>query len=568
MSKSFGSYKYVCIIGCDGMGAFHRMTSTPCIDKLFENGATNYTTLASKPSISAQGWASILTGAIPEVHRLSNCDMHPIDELPTLFRMVKDAYPDAETAAYSQWAPIPLQIISPGGGLTSYAVGPDVEPPDRSGDNEFWVEVDGEICKQAVDYLDSHSPKLMFIHFGCTDTFGHRTGYGSSEHLRVIRYLDARIGEIVEKYKERGLFEDTLFFVTADHGGNHTAHGGWTDDEKYVFLGVAGKNVNKGTIGKSCLRDIPAIVLHALGITPPTFSKEGYAAQLPMGIFLDAGVENRVDLYEQGSHFDCGSKIQPLRGTEQHIGNFIDEDNIRFWQTFEDGIDDVTGNCTVTTKRGFVKTYHDGLIGKYGEFGSGILKIDGLKIPSVFTIAFWYKTTSNPMWLDLFTNKNGKDHSFQITLYTEFLFLMLADPSGELMAQPYVLNDDGTVGVNPKNTFIRFSEMSEHSKEDQWTHYMLTVDTERNHVDGFVNFQPVHVYGADALEYENYGFDFLWNLKEFFQMDTLYMGLQQGPVGCKLLDDVMVIDGAVDPKKMEAYYKFLFDDITDHRIIS
>lgn len=57
MEKSFGSYKHVCIIGCDGMGTFHGKTETPYMDALFENGACNYTTLAAKPSISAQGWA-------------------------------------------------------------------------------------------------------------------------------------------------------------------------------------------------------------------------------------------------------------------------------------------------------------------------------------------------------------------------------------------------------------------------------------------------------------------------------------------------------------------------------
>ena len=542
------------------MGTFHKMTVTPCIDQLFENGASNDTTLAAKPSISAQGWASLLTGAIPEVHRLTNYDMHPITELPTIFRMVKDAFPDAETAVYSMWSPIPLQIISPNGGMTSYAVGPDIEPPDRKNDNEFWVEVDGEICDKTISYLDSHSPKLLFVHFGCTDTFGHRIGYGSPEQLRVIRYLDARIGEIVEKYKERGLFEDTLFLLTADHGGYNNGHGGWTDDEKYVYLGVAGKTVKKGKIGESCIRDIPAIVLHALGITAPAFSKEGYAAQLPLGIFEDAGVENRIKLYEQGERFAGDPKQQPLCGSVQYIGNFIDEDKIRFWQTFEDGVDDVTRNCTVTTERGFVKTYHGGLIGKYGELGSGTLKIDGLKLSSVFTVAFWYKTTTNPMWLDLLTNKNDNDLCFQLSLNTEFLILMLTNPNGAPMAGPFVWNDDGTVDPNPQNSIIKISEMSEHSKEDQWTHYMLTVDTEHNHVDAFVNFKPVHVYGADALVYEKFGYDFLWNLKDFFHMETLYMGLQQSMVGCKLVDDIMIIDGAADPEELEMYYKSIFTD--------
>jgi len=560
MGKSFGSYKYVCIIGCDGMGAFHKNTATPHMDELFKDGAYNYTTLAAKPSISAQGWASLLTGAIPETHRLTNYDMHPIPGLPTIFQMVKNAYPDAETAAYSMWSPIPLQIISPNGGMTSYAVGPDAEPENRKNDNDFWLEVDGEICQKTLEYLDAYSPKLLFIHFGSTDTFGHRCGYGSSEQLRVIRYLDEKIGEIVTKYKEKGLFEDTLFIVTADHGGFNNGHGGWTDAEKYVFLGVAGKNVKKGIIQDSCIRDVPAIVLHALGIQAPKFSKDGYAAQLPMGIFGDVNIEKRVDLYGESQSFVCDHYQQPLKGTANHISNFIDNNKIKFWQTFEQGVEDVTGNCQVTTERGLVKIYNDGLIGKYGEFGNGILKVQGLKLSNTFTFALWYKTTSNEMWLDLFSNKNGKDNGFTLTLSSEFVALWLKNKEGFPMEDSLIFHENGTVSLNPKNASVKASEMSEKSNADKWTHFMLTVDLERNRVEIFVNFRPVHVYVADALMYENFGYDFFWDLKEFFNMETLYMGLDQDVPGCKLVDDVMVIDGAAQPEALEKYYKNIFKD--------
>lgn len=560
MEKSFGSYKHVCIIGCDGMGTFHGKTETPYMDALFENGACNYTTLAAKPSISAQGWASLLTGAIPEVHRLTNYDMHPIEGLPTIFQMVKDTYPDAETAAYSMWSPIPLQIISPNGGMTSYAVGPDIEPEDRKNDNEFWVEADGEICQKTLAYLDSHSPKLLFMHFGSTDTFGHRCGYGSSEQLRVIRYLDEKIGKIVAKYKEKGIFKDTLFIVTADHGGFNNGHGGWTDAEKYVFLGVAGKNVKKGMIQQSCIRDIPAIVLHALGIQAPEFSKDGYAAQLPMGIFEDVKIENRVALYEESQSFVCKNYQQPLKGSSKHIYNFIDSEKIVFWQTFEQGIEDVTGNCQVTTERGLVKIYNDGLIGKYGEFGNGVLKVQGVKTSSVFTFALWYKTTSNEMWLDLFSNKNGKDNGFTVTLSSEFVGLWLKNKEGFPMADSLIFHEDGKASLNPKNPSIKVSEMSEKSNADKWTHFILTVDLERNRVDAFVNFRPVHVYVADALTYEKFGYEFLWDLKEFFNIETLYMGLDQDRPGCKLVDDVMIVDGIVQPEILKKYYENIFNE--------
>ncbi len=563
MQKTFGTYEHVCIIGCDGMGTFHRNTDTPNIDKLFEKGATNFTTLAAKPSISAQGWASVLTGAIPETHRLTNYDMHPIPELPTIFRLVKDAYPDAETAAYSAWSPIPLKIISPEGGMTSYAVGPDFEPEDRKNDNEFWIEVDEIICEKTLKYLSAHNPKLLFMHFGCTDTFGHRCGYGSSEQLRAIRRLDVCIEKIVDTYKEKGIFEKTLFIVTADHGGTWSAknvgsHGGWTDEEKYVFLGVAGKNVAHGEIGKSCIRDIPAIVLHALGIQAPAFNRDGYAAQLPVGIFEDAGITDRVELYPQEESFACQNYEQPKKDSSEYIGNFLDENKIKFWQTFEDGIEDVTGNCNVVTQSGIIKRYNDGLLGKYGEFGNGVLQIKGIKVSERFTFSFWFKTSSNAIGLDLFSNKNGRDNGFSITLTSEFVNLFLKNPLGKSISSHWVFQPDGTVQVNPLNPSIKFSEMSERSQKDQWTHFMLSVDTTTDTVSTYVNFKPVHVYVCDALVYDRYGYKFAHSLSKFFNMDTVYMGFDKDEGAlCKLVDDVMILDGTIDPKTLELYYKNL-----------
>ncbi len=357
MESTFGSYKRVFMLGIDGMGAFNKYAETPNMDKLFENGATTYSALASRPTSSAQCWTSMLTGAIPEVHKLTNSNMHPIAELPTVFRLIKNAYPEAETAAFTDWAPIAEEIITPNGGVTAYDVG------DEDG-----------LCDRLLEYLDAHDPKMLFIQFNSVDSAGHRSGYGSEFHLERIAHSDELLGKLIAKYKEKGYFEDTLFMVTADHGGtpggeNGGSHGGWSDGEKYVFLGISGKNINKGQIGEISLRDFPAIVLHALGINSPEFNVRGYASQMPIGVFEDAGIKDRVVIYPKQEEFERKERRQPDKSSPEYIGNFIDISKIRFWQTFENGINDETGNCEVSTVKGLVKTYNNGFIGKSGEFG-------------------------------------------------------------------------------------------------------------------------------------------------------------------------------------------------------
>lgn len=515
MANTFGSYKRVFMLGIDGMGAFNQIADTPNMDKLFANGASTYTALASRPTISAQCWTSMLTGAIPEVHKLTNGDMHPIPGLPTVFKLIKDVYPDAETAAFTDWSPIAKEIITPDGGLTAYDVGHD-----------------DELCERLLTYLDEHEPKMLFIQFDSVDGAGHRAGYGSQVHLDRITHVDGMLGKLIAKYEEKGIFEDTLFIVTADHGGTPGGngcgggHGGWTEGEKLVYLGVAGKNVKHGQIGEVCVRDFPAIVLHALGVKAPEFNVKGYASQMPVGIFEDVGIEDRVDLYPKQDVFEHRERTQPVKGDADYIGNFIDEDKIKFWQTFENGIEDVTGKCKVTLEKGLVKTYNNGFVGKSGEYGNGIVKVEGCEHSEIFTFALWYYTTSDSRWLDLFSNKDGVHPSFTLAPLGENVGIFVKEPNGDQIDNMQTNSSESAVA-------------------NIWVHFMFEVDTVKNEINGYVNFKKVDTLAFDC------------DLAPHFDMKTMYLALEQcnGELFYKVVDDVMVIDGPADPEALEKYYK-------------
>lgn len=508
MTGTFGSYKRVFMLGIDGMGAFNKDADTPNMDKLFSNHATTYTSLCAKPTISATCWTTMLTGAVPEVF---NWDMSALDGIPTVFALIKAAYPDCETAAFTDWSPIVNEILVPNGGVDTYDTAPD-----------------DELCPKILDYLSDHDPKMMFIQFDSADTVGHATGYGSPAHLATISHLDSLLGQLIEKYKEKGIFDDTLFIVTADHGGTiYGGHGDWSDGERFVFLGVSGKNVMNGDIGEVSLRDYPAIVLHALGVKAPGFSADGFSAQMPVGIFEDAGVLERTPLYPKFRSLEPQQRVQPEIGSDEYIGNFIDAERIKFWQTFESGIEDVTGNCKVTTERGIVKRYHGGFIGSYGEYGGGVAKAEGIEHSDVFSIAFWYCTTADGRWMDLMSNKDGIHDSFSIAPYGECVGIYIKKPDG--------YQTDKT----------RVSMQSyEDSAFNRWTHFMFEIDTLKNEIGCYVNFEKVEELKAGR------------NLAPHFDMSTLYFSLDQheGQLFYKIFDDIMVIDGPASPVELKEYY--------------
>jgi membrane-anchored protein YejM (alkaline phosphatase superfamily) len=102
------------------------------------------------------------------------------------------------------------------------------------------------------------------------DASGHRNGYGSPEYLRDIEMIDGYVGDVYAAYERAGVLDDTLFMVTADHGGIANTHGGGSPEEMNVYFGARGHNVNNVVIKEMCIQDIPAIITYALGVTAPS----------------------------------------------------------------------------------------------------------------------------------------------------------------------------------------------------------------------------------------------------------------------------------------------------------
>lgn len=66
---------------------------------------------------------------------------------------------------------------------------------------------------------------LLFIHFPLVDGMGHVYGWMSPEQLSVAFRADEALGNILAELDSRGLRDDTLIIVTADHGGHDSTHG-------------------------------------------------------------------------------------------------------------------------------------------------------------------------------------------------------------------------------------------------------------------------------------------------------------------------------------------------------
>lgn len=68
------------------------------------------------------------------------------------------------------------------------------------------------------DVIEKHKPNLMAIHFVATDEVEHAYGPTSARAAAAFEETDALIGRIVEATKKAGIYDQTTFIVTADHG--------------------------------------------------------------------------------------------------------------------------------------------------------------------------------------------------------------------------------------------------------------------------------------------------------------------------------------------------------------
>ncbi|MBR3975880.1 MAG: alkaline phosphatase family protein [Clostridia bacterium] len=305
-------YEHVIVLGIDGAGSFIKDAVTPNFDRIFENGAVIYDALASNPSISAECWGSMLLGVGPEVHKLTNgivsSTPYPVDSaFPSLFRRIKEAFPEAELGSFCDWNPITYGIVENNLGVSH----------DSKNDDELTPI----IC----DYIRSKKPDFLFIQFDSVDGAGHRHGYGTIEHLKRIGEVDVLVNDVYTAAADAGIIDETLFIVIADHGGTNPGdgsgggHGGWTDGEKYVTFAAAGKGINNTVLEKMNIRDLAAIVLYAFGIEAPEFDEAGWTSQIPEGLFNDSS----IGAYRDISHLTGAA---PRISKVAHTSELIQED--------------------------------------------------------------------------------------------------------------------------------------------------------------------------------------------------------------------------------------------------
>ena len=441
--KKDEAFKNVIIVGVDGAGSNFNHAYTPKTMEIFNDGAITYTALSANPTISAQSWGSMLTGIIPDKHNFTNDSIATYknnihDTYPSIFKQIRNSYKDDVLASYTNWNPINIGIVEDNINVVKYT---------NSDDNE--------LTKAIISFLEIYKTRFMFIQLDNVDHIGHTYGYESTNYYEALKQADNNIYDIYNAIKLFNDNEDTLFIVTADHGGNGYSHGGYSESEKYVFTGFKNKNINNTIINNMYIRDIPAIVSYHLNINPSS----SWDSYIPKNLFLD-----NLDPKSRKINFNNLLNIDDLY-------NYINKDNILVNLSFDGNLNNINDNFNI--KSNGVITYDNGISNKAIKLDkNNYLSINNLKFKNdSFTISTFIKIKNKNGDPVLFSNKNwidGKNDGFVVSLR----------------------DDDIKFNVG-KNVINRFDDTIHYPNKDyinDWFHIAISYNKKNKTISTYINF--------------------------------------------------------------------------------
>lgn len=241
--------KHVVFIGLDGWGAYSvPKADMPHVKKLMEEGSYTLKKRSALPSSSAINWASMFMGAGPELHgytewgsktpELPSRELNQHHIFPTIFQLLRDARPEAEIGCLHEWDGIKY-LVDTLSLSYRYHVADYGKTPK-------------ELGEKASQYIKEKHPALVAVCFDNPDHVGHADGHDTPAYYAKLKELDTYVGQIVQAVEEAGMKDNTIFIITADHGGINKGHGGKTMNEMETPFIISGKNIRKGL----CFDDI------------------------------------------------------------------------------------------------------------------------------------------------------------------------------------------------------------------------------------------------------------------------------------------------------------------------
>ncbi|SFP55110.1 alkaline phosphatase family protein [Parafilimonas terrae] len=209
------------------------------------------------PTISAVGYNSILTGTWVNKHNVWDNDIKdPNYNYKSIFRILKEDYPEKKTGIFSSWTDNRTRLVGDGLAATGNihfdykfdGLELDTVNYPQDAEREFMHKIDAKVAATAASTIKTNAPDLSWVYLEYTDDMGHKYG-DSPQFYKAINYADDYVGQIWQaiQYREKNFNEDWLIIITTDHGRTAETgkdHGGQSDRERAGWIFTNAKNLN------------------------------------------------------------------------------------------------------------------------------------------------------------------------------------------------------------------------------------------------------------------------------------------------------------------------------------
>lgn len=258
---------------------------TPNLDALARQSVV-FTHAYSQVPLTTASHATILTGTYPQFHQVNDFGVPLADDLPYAPAILHaQGY---QTAAFVGSLVLDPETRSAPGferGFDTYDAG---FRRRRVGDDRYETieRRGGEVIGRALAWLTTHheDPFFIWVHlYDPHDPYDppepFKTRYSSAPYDGEIAYTDAAVGKFLDWLRLRGLFNNALIAVMADHGealGEHgeTTHGVFLYDETIrvplLFKLPQGRSAGSRVAPRARLVDVLPTILQALDLPIPS----------------------------------------------------------------------------------------------------------------------------------------------------------------------------------------------------------------------------------------------------------------------------------------------------------
>jgi choline-sulfatase len=263
----------------DALGCYGAEVPTPALDALAERGA-RFTNLSAASSWTLPSLATLMTGRHAATHGAVD-DRHGLDEeLPVL----------AERAAAA--------------GYRTHGIGSHIFLGERYGLQRGFATYDDDLAPRYeerrlahrqitspdlvaraeawLEGLEGDAPWLLWVHaFDPHNEYREHAGFTNGDEPRdlydgEVRFTDHHLGRLFASLGARGLVDDTLVVVVADHGEEFGEHGGRLhrrtlfEEVVRVPLILAGPGVPRAEVTAPVgMVDLLPTLLDLLDLAPP-----------------------------------------------------------------------------------------------------------------------------------------------------------------------------------------------------------------------------------------------------------------------------------------------------------